>query len=146
MTNISMIAALRPLADIADAFDRDVLMDLSVSPRKGSAASQSDEEIVQGRGGRTLLTLGHAIAARTAIRTKDGLAAALAPLAAIANAYDANELDDEARKFWGVDGEHTNDADPARIELVNTDGGGLLVSLAHALHARDAFAPVRAVA
>ena len=32
----------------------------------------------------------------------------LKPLAAIMDAYDENNLDDEARKFWGVNLEHEN--------------------------------------
>ena len=36
----------------------------------------------------------------------------LQPLLKIANAYDDNNLDDEARKFWGKNLEHENNRNP----------------------------------
>ncbi|MDR3502904.1 MAG: hypothetical protein P4L79_10000 [Legionella sp.] len=64
---------------------------------------------------------------------------ALRPLAAIANAYDANNLDDEARKFWGRDNEHTNNATPDQIELYSGRGGKRLLTLADCFSARTAL-------
>ena len=67
------------------------------------------------------------------------LTAALAPLVAIADAFDANDLDDEARKFWGQAGEHENTTPPAEIELYAGRGGARLLTLADALAARAAI-------
>lgn len=69
------------------------------------------------------------------------LAEILAPLVAIADAYDANDLDDEARKHWGRDGlegwQFTNDTPPERIELYTGRGGNRLLTLADCLAARE---------
>ncbi len=62
---------------------------------------------------------------------------ALAPLVRIADAYDANELDDEARKTWGKDDEHHNDTPPERVGLYSGRGGRQLLTLADCLKARD---------
>lgn len=58
--------------------------------------------------------------------------AALKPLAAIWEAYLANALDDEARRFWGNDDEHENQTPPGEIELVSGRGGEQLLTLLHA--------------
>lgn len=64
----------------------------------------------------------------------------LAPLVAIADAFDANNLDDEARKYWGVTGDHQENTTPHdKIELYTGRGGGRLLTLAHCMDAR-AFA------
>ncbi|QIG67909.1 hypothetical protein EVB53_107 [Rhizobium phage RHph_Y60] len=64
---------------------------------------------------------------------------AAAPLVAIADAYDANDLDDEARKFWGPNGiQHVNTTPPEKIELYTGRGGKQLLTLAHCFRARDA--------
>lgn len=60
----------------------------------------------------------------------------LEPLVAIANAYDENNLDDEARKFWGENHEHENDTLPKDIELYSGRGGKELLTLDHCLNAR----------
>lgn len=62
----------------------------------------------------------------------------LAPLIKIADAYDSNNLDDEARKTWGKNDEHTNTTPPEQIELYTGRGGGTLLTLAHCLAARAA--------
>lgn len=62
----------------------------------------------------------------------------LQPLVKIADAYDANGLDDEARKFWGANDEHSNLRDPAKIELYASRGGRTLLTLADCLKARAA--------
>ena len=67
------------------------------------------------------------------------LVEALGPLAAIADAYDANELDDEARKFFGRELEHTNTQSPADIELYQGRGGKQLLTLADCMIARAAL-------
>lgn len=71
----------------------------------------------------------------------DPKVAALAPLVAIANAYDANELDDEARKHWGTDhgdGRKFNTTPPDQIELYAGRGGKRLLTLADCFAAREA--------
>ncbi len=62
---------------------------------------------------------------------------ALAPLVAVADAYDDNALDDEARKFWGLNSEHENDRRPEDIELYTGRGGKRLLTLADCLAARS---------
>ncbi|WP_089177279.1 hypothetical protein [Bosea sp. AS-1] len=65
---------------------------------------------------------------------------ALRPLARIADAYDANQLDDEARKFWGIHLEHRNETPPDQIELYAGRGGRRLLTLADCFAARAAIA------
>ena|GEM_PF-2343382 len=65
---------------------------------------------------------------------------ALKPLVRIADAYDNNALDAEARKTWGPQGEHTNTTPPEEIELYTGRGGKRLLTLADCLAAREAFA------
>lgn len=66
----------------------------------------------------------------------------LAPLIAIADAYDANELDDEARKYWGFI-DHTGKYSMAnttpldQIEIVQGRGGKRLLTLQDCMNARD---------
>lgn len=60
-------------------------------------------------------------------------------LVAIADAYDANELDDEARKRWGKHDEHENAQDPERIVLYAGRGGRTLLTLADCFRARAAL-------
>lgn len=67
------------------------------------------------------------------------LEVALAPLVRIADAYDENNLDDEARKHWGKDLEHTNTTPPEDIELYDGRGGKQLLTLADCFKARDAY-------
>ena len=57
-------------------------------------------------------------------------------LSAIADAYDANALDDEARKVWGRNNEHTNERDPDEIILYSGRGGKTLLTLGDCLRAR----------
>ena len=71
------------------------------------------------------------------------LVRALAPLVAIADAYDANALDDEARKTWGRDGEYTNATAPRDIELYTGRGGRQLLTLQDCFDARAATRAVR---
>jgi hypothetical protein len=62
---------------------------------------------------------------------------ALKPLVAIADAFDANELDDEARKFWG---QHSVNTTPhENIELYAGRGGKELLTLADCMAARVAL-------
>lgn len=60
-------------------------------------------------------------------------------LAHIADAYDANELDDVARKFWGSNDEHVNKRLPRSIELYTGRGGKCLLTLQDCLTAREAL-------
>ena len=62
---------------------------------------------------------------------------ALRPLADIWEAYLANELDDEARRFWGANLEHENAVSPSEIELYSGRGGKELLRLSEC---RDAAA------
>lgn len=62
------------------------------------------------------------------------LVIALQPLIDIAYAYDLNELDDEARKYWG---DNTNTTPPGEIELYAGRGGRTLLTLEDALYARQ---------
>ena len=64
---------------------------------------------------------------------------ALKPLADIADAYDRNDLDDEARKHWGKDNEHTNNTPASQIELYSGRGGRQLLTLQHCFNAREAL-------
>lgn len=58
-------------------------------------------------------------------------------LANIADKYDANGLDDDARKYWGVDSVNTKD--PKKIELYTGRGGLCLLTLQDCFDARDAL-------
>ena len=141
----ALIAALTPLAAIADAYDANNLDD---EARKFGGANNelrnetdpADIELYAGRGGRELLTLEHCMAARHAVKkgSDADLVSAVQPLFDIANAYDANELDDEARKVWGRYSEYTNETPPADIPLYTGRGGGTLLTLEHALAGRAA--------
>lgn len=68
----------------------------------------------------------------------DRVVAALKPLVLIADRYDSNDLDDEARRFWGLRLEHENARDPREIELYTGRGGGRLLTLADCFEAREA--------
>ena len=64
---------------------------------------------------------------------------ALRPLVEIADAFDANELDDEARRWWGREDEARiySERSPEDIELYQGRGGRRLLSLADCLRARE---------
>ena len=64
------------------------------------------------------------------------LRAALQPLVKIADAYDENELDDEARKHWTYG---TNDTPHEDIELYQGRGGRQLLTLKDCMVARAAL-------
>ena len=70
------------------------------------------------------------------IDNQQRLVSSVRVLAHIADRYDDNALDDEARKFWGKNDEHTNTTPPERIELYSGRGGGELLNLKHCLDAR----------
>lgn len=63
----------------------------------------------------------------------------LQPLVDIANAYDNNELDDEARRFWGANLQIENTKNPAEIILYSGRGGRELLTLQHCLNARSLY-------
>jgi len=69
----------------------------------------------------------------------EAMRGALEPLKLIADAYDANELDDEARKHWGRNNEHTTKTAPSEIELYQGRGGKRLLTLQDAFNARAAL-------
>jgi len=58
-------------------------------------------------------------------------------LANIADKYDANDLDDDARKYWGED--NVNTKSPEKIVLYQGRGGGDLLTLQDCFDARDAL-------
>ena len=68
---------------------------------------------------------------------------ALSPLSAIADAYDENELDDEARKLWGKNLEHENRTPFDEIEIFAGRGGKRLLTLGDAMKARAALAELK---
>ncbi len=68
------------------------------------------------------------------------LLAACEALAKIADAYDANALDDDARKSWGPNLEHQNDTPPEQVEIYRGRGGKRLLTLADCFAARAAIA------
>lgn len=143
MNDDLMMNALLPLAAIADAYDRNELDDDGARKFWGQPDDRPRQpfdtvELYAGRGGSRLLTLQHAFDARRAVETETGVREALAPLVAIANAFDSNDLDDEARKFWGRNLEHENTTPPAEIELYADGSGSRLLTLADALAARAA--------
>ena len=69
--------------------------------------------------------------------------AVLSRLAKIADAFDANELDDGARKFWGANDENQNTTPPAEIEIYSGRGGRQLLTLQDCLDARDVLRSIR---
>jgi len=70
-----------------------------------------------------------------------GLVEAADVLSKIADAYDNNALDDEARKTWGKNDELLNTTPHDRIELYSGRGGKQLLTLADCMNARAALAP-----
>lgn len=63
---------------------------------------------------------------------------ALEPLVEIADAYDANELDDEARRWWGDEfNRNYTTRKPEDTELYAGRGGRRLLTLADCLRARE---------
>ena len=73
-------------------------------------------------------------------RSHEELLEALQCLARIADAYDDNALDNEARKTWGVNDEYQNHRKPEEIELFQGRGGKQLMTLADCFFARTAIA------
>lgn len=88
--------------------------------------------------------LGLADAAIAAAQPSPDVAAlveAISPLVAIADAFDANELDDEARKFWG---QHSVNTTPhENIVLYSGRGGKEMLTLADCMKARATLARVK---
>lgn len=79
--------------------------------------------------------------ARAALREAcEKLCGAVEVLSRIADAYDDNALDDEARKTWGLNDECENKEDPRRIDLYSGRGGKELLTLADCFAARAALA------
>ena len=70
------------------------------------------------------------------------LIARLEILAVIADRYDSNDLDDEARKYWGSPPDYNdrvNETPPDQIELYAGRGGSRLLTLKHCLDARKSL-------
>ena len=68
---------------------------------------------------------------------------ALQPLANIWQAYLTNDLDNEARRFWGVSYEHENQTAPEYIELYAGRGGKRLLTLADCRNAAATITMLR---
>jgi len=60
-------------------------------------------------------------------------------LKTIADAYDSNDLDNDARKRWGMNDEHPSSTLPEHIELYAGRGGRRLLTLTHCLEFRASF-------
>lgn len=101
------------------------------------ATPRTDAEIQQFDSDVTGLPVVDAGFARQLERELHAAKTALLPLVAIAEAYDANALDDEARKSWGTDNEHTNTTPHDRIELYSGRSGKQLLTLADCMKARE---------
>jgi hypothetical protein len=71
------------------------------------------------------------------IKLMSRLLETIQPLVQIADAYDDNALDAEARKYWGRFMEHANDRDPKDIILYQGRGGRELLTLQDCLDARN---------
>jgi len=101
--------------------------------RKESLMTKPTEPEVQ-----AIQRLDHEI--KDTLKTVEGIVArakaALQPLVNIADAYDANGLDDEARKFWGKDNEHECQTPPDELELYSGRGGKRLLTLGDCFRAR----------
>lgn len=80
---------------------------------------------------------------KTEVRYAAALVSALLPLAQIADAFDANELDDEARKRCGKNLEHECTTPHEKIELYTGRGGRCLLTLADCMKARDLLRGIR---
>lgn len=148
MQERTMQQALAPLAAIADAYLKNNLDD---EARRFWGADLEHEnetpfgqiELYSGRGGRELLTLADCFAAKKAMLTGMLMEDALEPLVKITRAFHANELDDEARKFWGQHLEHRNETPWSEIELVCGRGGSRLLTLEDAILGSAARAQAR---
>lgn len=68
---------------------------------------------------------------------KQAVTRALKPLADIYAAYLDNNLDDEARRFWGSEQEHENKVALDQIEMVQGRGGNRLLTLQQCKDAHD---------
>lgn len=92
----------------------------------------------------TLTAHANLLAAITAeCESAQGLALALRPLETIADAYDDNALDDEARKIWGLNDEYTNKTPHDEIELYSGRGGKELLNLEQCMEARSSLLAYR---
>lgn len=76
---------------------------------------------------------------RQALSQENQLLQVLQPLVDIANAYDNNELDDEARRFWGPNLQIENTKNPAEIILYSGRGGREFLTLQHCLNTRSLY-------
>jgi hypothetical protein len=140
----TLAAALKPLASIADAFDANELDD-DARKHWGLENEHTNQtpcyliELFCDRGGRSLLTLADAMVARRALETMNGLEEAAKPMVNIARAYNANELDDGARKFWGKELQNRNETPTDQIEIYCGRGGNCLLTLGQAQGAHNAY-------
>jgi hypothetical protein len=131
-------SALIPLENVFRAYKNSNLEGISID----NAAHPGDIEIYSGRGGARLLTLEHAQTAYDSALLKgdikEGEIQALAALANVWQRYMTNELDYEARRYWGKDCEtkpenrNYNAASLEDVVLISTKGGSPLVTLADA--------------
>lgn len=148
MQERTMQQALAPLAKIADAYlanslDNEARRFWGADLEHENETPHCDIELYAGRGGRELLTLADCFVAKEALATGIDLDGALEPLVKITRAFHANELDDEARKFWGKHLEHRNETPWSEIELVCGRGGSRLLTLEDAVLGSAARAQAR---
>lgn len=139
--NNALLAALAPLVAIADAYDANELDDEARkfwgrNDEHQNESAPSQIKLYAGRDGRQFLNLRHCNSARRAVQTGEDVILAIVPLVEIANAYDADDLGDEARRFFG---RRENTTAPEHIELYAGRGGRKLLTLAHAFAARNAW-------
>lgn len=64
---------------------------------------------------------------------------ALEPLVKIVEAYDDNDLDDDARKYWGINLQYKNERDPKDIILYQGRGGKTLLTLLDCINASNVY-------
>lgn len=133
--------SLLPLVQIANAYDANELDDgarkfWGSDNQNENTTNPEDIVLYSGRGGKALLTLADALNARDVLRNDGDIEAAMEPLVNIARAFDANELDDGARKFWGSRLQTRNQTPHVDVELYAGRGGRTLLNLEQVLDAR----------
>lgn len=142
----SLADALRPLAAIADAYDAN-LLDFDGARREWGQPNDQPRHpydcvaLYRGQDGEKLLTLKHAMDARRAIETSEGLEEAAESLVNISRLYHSNALKGDARKFIGPNHRDPNPIEIDEVWLVRTAAiqGRPLLSLADAESAHAAW-------
>ena len=141
---IAVRAALRPLESVFLAYKNDALNYVHFNPK----IDMEKTTVYSGRGGATLLTLENAESAYGSPSNEGDVTEyelkALRALASVWERYMTNDLDDEARRYWGKDCETNpenrtySEAKPEDVVLISTRSGSEIVTLA------DAYAAYKA--